>query len=149
MSNGKKEKIIFIKSNKTPIELAAYIDEINMRERKYKDIKNLFYLNINQIKYLTDKVNKIDFKNMKTFVSKEIKDEINNFFKTPKEKYNYPMTSSMLYGWEKPINIKVFKKSYCKNSNTITKFADDYYNLTRKNPFTSVNIFSNNTLKEN
>lgn len=67
----------------------------------------------------------------------EIKKQVEHFFKTPKEKYSAPITSSQDIGWDKSSGYKVFKDLYSKNTNDITKFASDYCYLTGKSPFAS------------
>ena len=124
---------------KTALQQAAYIDEINKRERKYNTINNIFTLNIKRLKILPEKPNKITKKSVAKIedIPKEIREQVENHFKTPLEKYSKPMTSSMNYGWDTPSGFKVFKALYSKNTNDITKFADEYYYLKGKSQFAS------------
>lgn len=50
MSN--KELTQPLNNKKTPIEIAAYIEQINMRERKYSTINKIFTLNVKRRKFL-------------------------------------------------------------------------------------------------
>ncbi len=124
---------------KTALQQAAYIDEINKRERKYNTINNIFTLNIKRLKILPEKPNKMTKKSITKIedIPKEIREQVEYHFKTPLEKYSKPMTSSMDYGWDKPSGFKVFRTLYSKNTNDITKFADEYYYLKGKSQFAS------------
>ena len=79
----------------------------------------------------------------------EIKEKVEYFFKVPKKKYLNPITSSQEIGWQEVNNMKVFKKFYTKNSNDITKFANDYYIMLGKSPFVSSKIGLQTTTTSN
>lgn len=136
-------------SKRTAIELNAYVDEINKRERKFNVINDVFTLNIKRLHILPEKPNKYKFHSAVKAedIPYEIRNQVNEYFKTPHEKYEKPMTSSMGYGWDKESGFKVFKKLYSKNSDQITKFASEYCYLTGKSPFASNKIVSSSQKK--
>lgn len=47
---NKKEKELGNLNKKTPLEIAAYIEQINKRERKYSSINKVFTLNVKRSK---------------------------------------------------------------------------------------------------
>ena len=50
MSKEKKEVTGGSLNKKTPIEIAAFIESVNMRERKYAAINKVFTLNVKRCK---------------------------------------------------------------------------------------------------
>ena len=66
----------------------------------------------------------------------KIKEE---FFKTPNEKYPYPITQSQEIGWDvcKDLNTGVRR---AKKTSDVTRYADEYYSLKGRSPFATKSI---------
>lgn len=151
---SKEKKDLGNLNKKTPLEIAAYIEQINFRERKYATINKVFTLNIKRRKFrlfinyivelISDKPNNKKGHQVNN-VSYEIKNQVDDFFKTPLQKYKNPITTSHELGWDKPSNFKVYKQIYSKNTNDITRFASEYCYLKGKSPFASNKVVTSSS----
>ena len=66
---------------------------------------------------------------------KYVKNKIKYHFKTPSEKYIFPLTSSQEFGWDRRDYLNWKTKKHPKHTCDVTKYADDYQLLNAQSPF--------------
>lgn len=69
-----------------------------------------------------------------------VKGKIKYHFKTPSEKYIFPLTSSHEFGWDKSEYLNWRSKKHPRHTCDVTRYADDYMLLKAQSPFANKGI---------
>ena len=78
---------------------------------------------------------KLDIQKKSDEIPDYVKNKIKYHFKTPAEKYIFPLTSSHEFGWDKSDYLNLRTKKHLRHTCDVTRYADDYQLLTAKSPF--------------
>lgn len=100
------------------------------------------------MKIITDKPNnlkneQLDSETRRSEIPESISNKIKDYFKTPCEKYGYPLTSSHEFGWDKAIYLNKEKK-YLRFDCDVTSYANEYQKLKGRSPYASKDSIKKN-----
>ena len=78
----------------------------------------------------------INFNNLgNAFYSEKISKSLRQHHMTPKELYDYPLTSNQEIGWYTKPLVDNSRWNHSVNGSAVTKYASDYQALKKMNPF--------------
>lgn len=102
------------------------------------------------VKIIADKPNQVNRENLdlerrEKAIPEDIKDKIKqHLFRIPSEKYEFPMTSSHDFGWEKGEKLNRNQRRFPKVGCDVTRYADEYYALKGRSPYSTREIVKDN-----
>lgn len=148
MSEEKKKHI------KTGVEADAMTQEIIKRDHKFYRLNPNFHLDLKTLHIIAQKPNNVnpmafDLKKRELNVDQNIRNKIKDeYFKTPNQKFKYPLTMSQEIGWESSEGLNTGKRK-AKKSCGETKYADYYYGLNGKSPYSTKDLSKKNDADAN
>mmetsp|Transcript_53423 Transcript_53423/g.61233 ORF Transcript_53423/g.61233 Transcript_53423/m.61233 type:complete len:140 (+) Transcript_53423:146-565(+) len=125
----------------TPIEEMACWTEAIRKENRVSSVYEEFSLNPRKLQMISEKPNRMKFnvksEDINNELGADLKNKLNDLERIPKQKSNFPLTSNQEFGWDADAFYMKKTWSHNKASCDETKYANNYFTMTRKSPYSN------------